>query len=148
MELKSIKIVIVAIACQLLCVAGASAQVAVIANKSVPEDTIRKTQLLDFYTGDIKKWDDKTPVVVFDLKPNSEAKKTFYEFLGKNPARMKSIWLKKLLSGEGDPPQSLNTEEEILKKVAATPGGLGFVSSSKVSKDVKTLCIIEKEQKD
>ncbi len=33
-------------------------QVAVIAHKSVPVDTIKKSELLDFYTGDIKKCND------------------------------------------------------------------------------------------
>ena len=35
-------------------------QVAVIAHKSVPIDTIKKSELLDFYTGDIRKWNDDT----------------------------------------------------------------------------------------
>ncbi len=75
-------------------------QVAVIAHKSVPVDTIKKSELLDFYTGDIKKWNDEQPVVILDLKPRGDTKKMFYEFLGKRPSRLKSIWLRKMLSGE------------------------------------------------
>lgn len=126
---------------------GAFAQVAVIANKSVPADSITKTELLDFYTGDIKKWLNAKPVVVLDLKPKGEVRDTFYEFLGKSSSRMKSIWLKKMLSGEGDPPEALQSEEEMLKKVASTPGAIGFVSKSKASKEVKTLFVIKKEEK-
>lgn len=122
-------------------------QVVVIAHKSVPIDKIKKSELLDFYTGDIKKWRDDQPVVVFDLKPRGEVKETFYKFLGKRSSRMKSIWLKKMLSGEGDPPVSMKSEEELLKKVAATIGAIGFVGQSKVSDDVKTLLIIEKDKK-
>ena len=44
-----------------------NAQVAVIANKSVPVDEISNKQLLDFYTGDIRIWSDDNPVVVFPL---------------------------------------------------------------------------------
>ncbi len=44
-------------------------QVAVIAHKSVPVDTIKKSELLDFYTADIKKWINGEKVIVNDLKP-------------------------------------------------------------------------------
>ena len=121
-------------------------QVAVIAHKSVPVDTIKKSELLDFYTGDIKKWKDEQPVVILDLKPRGDTKKAFYNFLGKSPSRMKSIWLKMMLSGEGDPPLSMRSEDELLKKVASTPGAIGFVSQRRVTGDVKTLSLIEKEK--
>ena len=58
---------------------------------------------------------------------------------------MKSIWLKKMLSGEGDPPESMKTEEEMLKKVALTPGAIGFVSQARASDEVKTLILIPAE---
>ncbi len=121
-------------------------QVAVIAHKSVPVDTIKKSELLDFYTGDIKKWHDEQPVVILDLKPRGDTKKAFYKFLGKSPSRMKSIWLKMMLSGEGDPPLSMRSEDELLQKVISTPGAVGFVSQSRVTGDVKTLFLIEKEK--
>ena len=122
-------------------------QVAVIAHKSVPVDTIKKSELLDFYTGDIKKWNDEQPVVILDLKPRGDTKKAFYKFLGKSPSRMKSIWLKKMLSGEGDPPLSMRSEAELLKKVASTPGAIGYVSQAKVSKEVKILLAVTAEEK-
>ncbi len=125
--------------------ASAHAQVAIIAHKSVPADEIKKTELLDFYTGDIKKWGNQTPVVVFDLKSKSEVKEVFYNFLGRSPSRMKSIWLKKMLSGEGEPPQALESEEEMVKKVAETAGAIGFVSKAKLNDEVKTLFIIEND---
>lgn len=133
----------------LLISAGATAahsQVTVIAHKAVQTDTLTQAQLLDYFTGDIKMWGDKTPVVVLDLKAQSEIKDSFYKLLGLTSSRMKSIWLKKLLLGEGDPPEALKAEEEVVKKVAATPGAIGYVSRSKVNGEVKILRIIEKEK--
>jgi ABC-type phosphate transport system substrate-binding protein len=125
---------------------SAFAQVAVIAHKSVPVDEIKKSELLDFYCGDIRKWSDGETVIVLDLKPKGEVKETFYKFLGKSTSRMKSIWMKKMLSGEGGPPEALESEQKMIEKVAATPGAIGFVSQSKVSGDVKVLIVIEYEQ--
>jgi ABC-type phosphate transport system substrate-binding protein len=125
---------------------SASAQVAVIAHKDAPAESLSKNQVVDFYSADIKLWSNKTPVIIFDLKPSGEVKETFYKFLGKTPSRMKSIWLKKLLMGEGEPPQALPSEEEMIKKVASTPGAIGFASKAKVNGGVKIVLIIEAEK--
>lgn len=120
-----------------------NAQVAVIANKNVPIDKVTKAQLLDFYSGDIKYWSNSKPIIVFDIKPKLDIKEAFYEYIAKNTARMKSIWMKKMLSGEGDPPESVRSEEEMIHKIETTSGAIGFVSLSKVKGNVKTLLIIK-----
>ena len=58
---------------------------------------------------------------------------------------MKSIWLKKMLSGEGDPPEALKSESEVLQKVSSTPGAIGFVSEANISDDVKVLTVIPRK---
>ena len=126
----------------LLCISRGYADVAVIAHPSVPVDTLTQQGLLDFYTGDIRSWTDKTAVVVIDLQRRGKVKRAFYHFLGRPPSRMKSIWMKNLLSSESRPPESLGTEEEVLTKVAATPGAVGFVGCAKVTDKVKTLILI------
>lgn len=124
---------------------GLKAQVAVIVNKSVPQDTIKKTELLDFFTGDIKEWPDGKPVIVKELKAKSKVREAFYDYIGKNPSRMKSIWLKKMLSGEGDPPESITDDTAMVKKIETTPGAIGFVAKDKVSDGVKVLLFIQKD---
>jgi ABC-type phosphate transport system substrate-binding protein len=121
-------------------------QVAVIAHKSVPIDHIEMSELLDFFTGDIKKWNDEQPVEILDFKPRGDIKKAFYKFLGKSPSRMKSIWLKKMLSGEGDPPLSMKSEMELLEKVASPPVSIGFVGQRQPTVDVNMLLWIEEEK--
>jgi ABC-type phosphate transport system substrate-binding protein len=137
----------IAIICLFVWATNSSGQVVVIAHKSVPMDTIKKSVLLDFYACDIKKWSDGQAVVVFDLKAQSDVKTVFYSYLGKSSSRMKSIWLKKMLSGEGDPPMVMNSEEELLEKVAVTAGAIGFVSKAKVRENVKILLEINDEKK-
>lgn len=122
---------------------GSFGQVAVIANPSVPVDTITNMELLDFYSRDIRLWSNDKPVTVFDLKPKGDVKEIFYAFIGKSTSRMKSIWMKKMLSGEGDPPLALDSEESMLKKVASTPGSIGFVQLQSVTPGVKVLVVIQ-----
>lgn len=136
---NKMKLLALTLICGLAWAANARGQIVVIAHKSVPVDTIKKSVLLDLYACDMKKWSDGQPVIVFDLKPQSAVKLAFYSYLGKSSSRMKSIWLKKLLSGEGDPPEAMNSEEELLAKVMATAGAIGFVSKNKVHDKVKVL---------
>jgi ABC-type phosphate transport system substrate-binding protein len=136
---------IVAIFYLTLWIAVSFSQVAVIAHKSVSIDTIEKSGLLDFFTGDKSFWDDGTPVIVFDLKPKGDRRDTFYNFLEMSPTRIKSIWMKRMLSGDSDPPEFVGSEDTMLKKVATTPGAIGFVGQSKVNDEVKVLIIIEPE---
>ena len=146
MPRKFMKHLILIIVVFLLLSPAAFAQVAVIVHKDAPAESLSKTQVIDFYSADIKLWSNKAPVIIFDLKPSGEVKETFYKFLGKTPSRMKSIWLKKLLMGEGDPPVALSSEEEMIKKVASTPGAIGFASKAKVNGSVKIVLIIEDEK--
>ena len=122
----------------------ASAQVAVIAHKDVPAATISKSNLRDFYTGEVQSWGNDLAVVVFDLKARGPVRDAFYDYLGKTSSRMRSIWLKRKLSGEGDPPESFETEATVLQRVASTPGAIGFVQKVNVSGDgVKILAEIK-----
>ncbi|NUO79874.1 hypothetical protein HUU05_07340 [candidate division KSB1 bacterium] len=131
----------------LIWAASANGQVAVIAHKAAPLDSLTKAQLLDYYSCEVKHWSKNQPVLVVDLKQQSEAKAAFYRFLGITASRMKSIWLKKLLMGEGVEPLVVKSEEEMLKKVASTPGALGFISADKVTDEVKTLLRITSTEK-
>ena len=140
------KMVIITFLCMLILAANASAQVAIISHNTVPLDSITKSELLDLYTGDIQSWSNGEPVIVVDLKTRGDTKTIFYDFLGKKSSRMKSIWLKKKLSGEWNPPESLETEDDVVKKVTSTPGAIGFINQAKVTDDVKVLLIIQEKK--
>jgi len=125
----------------LLCVDAriAAGQVAVIAHSTVPEDSLDRAELLDIYSGDVQLWAGSRPIVLVALKERSDVREAFYDYLGRTSARIKSIWLKRKLSGEGEPPTYLDSEEEVLSLVQSTPGSLGFVSGERVTPEVKVV---------
>jgi ABC-type phosphate transport system substrate-binding protein len=136
------------ISCILMGTGVLQAQVVVIAHTSVSEDKINRTQLLDFYTGDIQAWSDGERVVVFDLKTKGAVRDTFYGYLGRKPSRMKSIWMKRMLSGEGDPPEAIPSEDSLVQRVASSPGSIGFVSQAKANDGVKIITVIDVAEQD
>jgi ABC-type phosphate transport system substrate-binding protein len=118
-------------------------QIAVIANPDVPVDSMNRSKIVDLFTGDVRLWGNGVPVVPIDLQEPKEVRKSFYKELGKSSARMRSIWMKKKLSGEGDPPEAVETEDEVVARVAATPGSISFVRASRASKSVKIIRILQ-----
>jgi ABC-type phosphate transport system substrate-binding protein len=145
---RPVSILIVICAALVLAVGGAnslSAQVKIVAHPSVPISEMDRRMLLAIFTGDEQSWDDESPIVVIDLgnRSESDTRESFYRYLGTSPSRIKSMWIKKKLSGEGDPPRSFDTEEEVLAEIAGTPGAVGYVGISVDTEGsgVKTLLV-------
>jgi ABC-type phosphate transport system substrate-binding protein len=120
-----------------------NAQVAIIANKSVSANTLNKSKLYDIYSLNIKNWDNGEKIVLFELKNDNGTKGKFYSFIGKSNSDMKVVWMRAQLTGAGFAPTALTSEEDMLNKVANTPGAIGYVSSKIVTEDVKVLAKIE-----
>jgi ABC-type phosphate transport system substrate-binding protein len=123
--------------------APAWSQVAVVAHPSVPAQNLDSRTLLDMYTGDIKTWSGGVPIVLLDLKEKSDAKVAFYRFLGMSLSRMKSIWMKNMLAGEGNPPESIESEDLLLQHIASTPGAIGYASLPKARQAPGVITLLE-----
>jgi uncharacterized protein (DUF2267 family) len=116
-------------------------QIAFIANKGIEMNISIITAVSDIYTLETQKSANGVALVVFDLKtaPNDQ----FYAALGKSSTELKKIWMKMQLSGDGKAPTALASEDEMIAKVASTPGAIGYVSQAKVTDAVKTLFTIK-----
>lgn len=119
------------------------AQVAVIANKSVADGSVSTSKVADIYSLRAKTWSNGQAVVLFTYKSDNNVTGPFFSALGKSSSDMKKAWMKIQLTGEGQAPEALGSEEEIINKVASTPGAIGFVSAGKVNDKVKVINTIK-----
>ena len=55
-----------------------------------------------------------------------------------------TIWLKRMLSGDAEPPEFFASQEEMLKWVSTTPGAVEFVDLAIVN-DVRVIAVTEEE---
>lgn len=127
----------------LLVAANAQGQVAVIANRSVSELSISPAQLLDIYLLNTRTWSDGQVIDLTCLRENSNEEKRFYDILRRTPLEMRKVWLRAQLSGQARPPEMITSQEELVKRVGATPGAIGFVNRDKVQGNVKILLVLE-----
>ena len=116
--------------------ANINAQVSVISNKSVNE-TVDNAKVVNIYSLTTTKWADGSKIVVFDN--STDAKTAFYGGIGKDQMSIKKEWMKKQLTGEAKAPETLGSDDEIIKKVSSTPGAISFVKTSSVNGTVKVL---------
>lgn len=116
-------------------------QVAVIVNKSVSVDSASPDQIADIYRLKVRKWEDGHTIVLYNLKRKKAVKSHFYKLINENSLNLKKLWMRLQLTGEALPPKGLDTEEEVVKRVASTRGAIGFVSKAKVSDEVKVIAV-------
>lgn len=118
-------------------------QVVIIAHKSVASPTQQISAFADIFTLNTKNWSDGTKITVIDYKTDTPPRAKFYAALGMSTVEMQKIWLRKQFSGKATPPILLLSEDEVLARVAATPGAIGYVSAEKVSGSVKVLTTVK-----
>lgn len=116
--------------------------VAIISHPSAVVSILSQRELDEFFTLEANKWKDGALVVVFEHKQRSASKEIFYHYLGREPREMKKIWMRVILSGEGRAPKTLNSEEEVLRRVSETPSSIGYIRASLVTDDVQVLMVI------
>jgi ABC-type phosphate transport system substrate-binding protein len=118
-------------------------QVSVIANKSVSQNSVNSSALSDIYSLSNVKWSNGSKIFVYEQSADNDTKSKFYKFISKEPLALKKEWLKKQFSGEAKAPETVSSDEEMISKVASTPGAIGYVKSSSVNGNVKVLTEIK-----
>ncbi len=112
----------------------------VIVNPASPLFEISKKDLKNIYK--MKKLNIEGGIAIHpvNLTVENEVRREFSEkYIGKDAKKMESYYLKRALSGKGQPPKVFDTEEEIIKYVTSTIDAIGYVSSADSS--VKTISV-------
>jgi ABC-type phosphate transport system substrate-binding protein len=120
----------------------AGAQIAVVAHKSVAAEQVDLARLMDIYTLNSQQWKDGARIQVVDYKGAMPLKADFYKRLSTTPADMQKVWLRKQFSGKAIPPSTVKSEAELIEKVAATPGAIGYVSAGTEAQGVKVIATL------
>jgi ABC-type phosphate transport system substrate-binding protein len=109
---------------------AAGDEVVVIAHPSLPK-TDRVT-LQRLYTGRIVSINQQS-VVPINLPAGTPARDEFLQWvLEQNEEQYTGYWLVRRYVGKGSSPKELGSVDEVVKFIAATPGAVAYVPSSKV----------------
>lgn len=94
-----------------------------------------------------RSWSDgKTITVIINEKPQIYS--IFSQRILKRSTRQYLIFRKKMLfRGQGIPPQTVNTDQEVIDFVSNHRGGVGYISPKALTQAVKILAIAPEEPK-
>ena len=101
----------------------------VIANPSIPLTSIAKSDVKQELLANKTTWPDGKKVSIITLSPDApEEDAISNEYMNMTAAQAKKHWLKKVFSNDlaGQPP-AFDTAQEVVEKVATTPGAIAVV---------------------
>lgn len=116
------------------------AEIVVIANKSLPIESISPQQTAKLWLGIIDSVESSGKLKVVDALHTTPVYTEFYEQIaGKSVRDLRIYWGKLLFSGKAFPPKRLGSDREILHWVMSTPNGLGYINAEFVDDTVNIL---------
>lgn len=102
--------------------------VEVIAHPSVAIPRLNLTYAKSLFSMRTSRWPDGTRAWVFVLPDNHPVHSAFSkEILNLYPYQLRQTWDRQVYSGTGQAPIEVANEEEMLRRVANTPGAIGYV---------------------
>lgn len=112
----------------------------VIAFPSTSEKTISRSSLRAIFGMRLSKWPADTPVKVFVMKDDAPEHNAFSKILLQVfPHQLRLAWNRQVFSGQGQYPEQVASAQDMLSKVASTPGAIGYIKSSEVTNNVRIL---------
>lgn len=112
----------------------------VVTNSSVNEKTLPKSSLRAIFGMRLHTWPDGTAIRVFVMPDDAPLHATFSkEKLNVFPYQLRSAWDRLVFSGTGQAPETVTSPEEMLARVASTPGAIGYLIKSKTDGRVNVL---------
>jgi hypothetical protein len=118
---------------------GAGAQ-EVIANDDLQCGALTQNQARLFFTMRLQACPDGDPVKVFVLPDDNSLHADFSKVvLGLFPYQLRQVWDRQVYSGTGQAPTTVRDEQEMIERVATTPGAIGYARSRPRRSGIKLL---------
>jgi len=92
--------------------------------------SVDRSLLRAAFTMRMRQWPDGRPLRVFVLPDGHPLHDRFCrELLGTYPYVLRNAWDRMVYTGTGFAPTTVSSEEEMRRRVQATPGAIGYISS-------------------
>ncbi|MCP5104963.1 MAG: hypothetical protein GY950_16370 [bacterium] len=140
MMIRALFLLLVWVLCLPLFGGGA---VKVIANAANDRESISKQELKAIFLGEQIHWKDGSKIKIADNLDKEAADEFYRTFVGKKVSRVKKIWIKKMLRGKMNPPESFKDSSALLTYVSAGKYCIGFVTGETAPDGVKVLKVVD-----
>lgn len=112
----------------------------IVTNPGVTEKTLSVNSLRSIFSMRLKTWSDGTKIRVFVLSDEDQLHQIVSkEKLNVFPYQLRSTWDRLVFSGTGQAPIKVNSNEEMLARIATTPGAIGYLWRANINENVNVL---------
>lgn len=109
----------------------------VIVNKSVSVQEATQSDIRSIFTMQKRIWHNKKQIAVFVLAEDSQTHKDFVKnILQMFPHHLRKIWDRLVYSGTGTIPIEVDSEQEMIEKIANTPNSIGYVNKAVANENI------------
>lgn len=116
----------------------AQADVVVVVSAKSATKTLSIEEVSDIFLG---KSAAMTPI---DNADKSGIRGNFYlKVTGKSESQVKAVWSRIMFTGRGRPPREMQSDDEVVKAVAADPTAIGYVDKTMADASVKVVSAIK-----
>src|SRR5437762_2320172 len=124
--------------------AASAAEFKIVANNATQFSSLSREELKAIFMKRSSRWKDGSDVTPVDQAAASPTRARFtQEVHGKPVAAIESFWQQQIFSGRQVPPITKASDDEVLAFVRATPGAIGYVSSTTPTGGVKVIAIVQ-----
>lgn len=124
------------------CASAALADQVLVAHPSIDESEVSLNTTRLMFCMQLAQWPNGAPARVFVLPDDNQLHRSFAkDLLTLYPRQLRRVWDRQLYSGTGQAPETVADEAEMRKKVAATPGAIGYLSSEMIDDTIHVLTI-------
>lgn len=118
----------------------ASAELVVVVNARSGVAAMTRNEVINIFFGRNRQFFNGTEVQPVDLVDGEPQRAQFYRLLvGKDISEINAYWSRQIFTGRMQAPPRVDNTEEVLKWVAARPGGIGFVELSRADARVRVV---------
>jgi hypothetical protein len=129
----------------LFCLGGliagpALADLVVVVNARSGVAAMTRSDVVNIFFGRNRQFFNGLEAQPVDLEDTHPHRAQFYkQLLGKDLSEVNAYWSRQVFTGRMQAPPRLNSSEEVVKWVAARPGGVGFVELSRADARVRVV---------
>lgn len=104
---------------------------------SVEQQPLDQNTLRSIFSLQLQHWPDGSKIHLFVQPLKSQAHQTFVKNrLGLFPYQLTRSWDRKIYAGRADPPTIVQSDQEMLEKVATVSGAIGYVSQQPQNEEI------------
>ena len=125
--------------------AGGAQEFQVIAHPSVQGARITRANLSALFTGRTAQWGDKAQVKPVDQSAKAPVRRAFTaSVIGLSMGELQMYWQRRVSTDHVFPPPVKDSDEDVLRYVAATAGAIGYVGpETAIPEGVKVIDIVD-----